>query len=671
MEDVTARVVLDDGVIREHSAEGDSGKSSDLFELLNRLQNSRLDDQRCELPIGDASTRRNNSPVVSKAERQNKDQERLEEILRKQISYPMVVLPTGGGYWVDGIDCSSPSDLCDSVFVPGHFTPRKIDSEEIAKTYRKYFLGKEHFNFVGQDDSVGLFVLSLKLESADEKNEYYRVMLRTKDGILVDLIPSNPGTEIWTAACFVKYLCDNASNTVIQPVSFPKVSEMLINYDEQVLVNKYKFGIIYQSFGQKKEEELFGNRRHSEAMDEFLHMLAEKVTLKDFLGFRGGLDTQHGQTGDESYYTSFNGCEIMFHVSTLLPYTEGDDQQLQRKRHIGNDIVAIIFQDKNTPFMPTMIASNFLHSYIVVQPIKSSRVRPGSTRYKVAVTARLDVPFFEPKLPVPAEFEGGPEFRKFLLTKLINAENASYRADKFSKLEARTRSSLLQTLHDQLSSKTQDFLTSRSTPCEGMDKSEQNGSPGFLDGFFRKALSVKIRSQSIESNLAKRSSSSASNSSLTNTVIGENTPFNANTPRAQSSRNVSQGSPSQGTVRSKMDFPTVTSILSLSRRRPNSSPSTPVSSPGTPPPVNKHQQQPESDNSSINSVESDVGPQDGLMSSSMHRAGTTSEATRTLRVPTVEEVAQTYSEQIEALSQELCKLKRERTDWTREKTDES
>lgn len=41
--------------------------------------------------------------------------------------------------------------------------------------------------------------------------------------------------------------------------------------------------------------------------------------------------------------------------------------QLQRKRHIGNDIVAIIFQEENTPFVPDMIASNFLHAYIVVQ----------------------------------------------------------------------------------------------------------------------------------------------------------------------------------------------------------------------------------------------------------------------------------------------------------------
>lgn len=41
--------------------------------------------------------------------------------------------------------------------------------------------------------------------------------------------------------------------------------------------------------------------------------------------------------------------------------------QLQRKRHIGNDIVAIVFQEESTPFVPDMIASNFLHSYVVVQ----------------------------------------------------------------------------------------------------------------------------------------------------------------------------------------------------------------------------------------------------------------------------------------------------------------
>lgn len=36
----------------------------------------------------------------------------------------------------------------------------------------------------------------------------------------------------------------------------------------------------------------------------------------------------------------------------------------------GNDIVAIVFQESNTPFTPDMIASHFLHAYIVVQVIE-------------------------------------------------------------------------------------------------------------------------------------------------------------------------------------------------------------------------------------------------------------------------------------------------------------
>lgn len=693
---------LEDDCFRKRSVEEDVAKSGDLFELLNKLQNSRLDDQRCELPRDSSQPRKGNAAPVSKAERQNQDQEKLEEILRKQGSYPMVVLPVAGGYWVDGVDCASPSDVFDSVFVPGHFTPAKINSREIATTYRRHFLGKDHLNYVGRDETSNLFILSLILESVEEPNDHYRVILRTKDGIACELIPNDPKTELWTAARLVKSLRDSINNVVLQPVFFPKASELLMAFDEQVLVHEYKFGVIYQRAGQTREEELFGNRHHSAAMEDFLNILAEKVTLKDFPGFRGGLDTQHGQTGQESFYTSFNGCEIMFHVSTLLPYTEGDVQQLQRKRHIGNDIVALVFQEENTPFMPTMIASHFLHSFIVVQPLRTGRLHVSRQRYRVAVTARLDVPFFEPKLPVPAEFDAGPEFREFILQKLINAENASYRAEQFARLEARTRLSLLQTLHDQLVCKTQDFSGSASFVAgdeldDGAAAATNGGTAvaaasgaSFLDGFFRKALSVKIRSQSVESNLAKRSSSSASSSSLTNTVIGENTPLATGTPKAQSSRNVNQGSPSQSSGR-RLDFPTVTSLLGMSRRRPNSSPTTPVSSPETPPSLAKsqlgsqqHQQGggcgpcAESDTSSLNSVESDLGlsgvyssvpPEipsrnsralliQATAASAAGGAGAHAEGADTI---------QGYQDQIESLAQELARMKREKFDWLKDK----
>lgn len=76
-----------------------------------------------------------------------------------------------------------------------------------------------------------------------------------------------------------------------------------------------------------------------------------------------------------------------------------------------------------------MIASHFLHVFIVVQPVENGEA------YKVCVTARDDVPDFGPALPSPSIFKKGPEFKDFLLAKLINAETAAYKAEKFAKLE--------------------------------------------------------------------------------------------------------------------------------------------------------------------------------------------------------------------------------------------
>ena len=44
--------------------------------------------------------------------------------------------------------------------------------------------------------------------------------------------------------------------------------------------------------------------------------------------YRGGLDVVSDQTGENSVYTRYKGREIMFHVSTLLPFDESDPQHV-------------------------------------------------------------------------------------------------------------------------------------------------------------------------------------------------------------------------------------------------------------------------------------------------------------------------------------------------------
>ena len=44
--------------------------------------------------------------------------------------------------------------------------------------------------------------------------------------------------------------------------------------------------------------------------------------------------------------------------------------QLQRKRHIGNDIVCVVFLEAgDTNFSPACIKSHFLHTFIVVRSV--------------------------------------------------------------------------------------------------------------------------------------------------------------------------------------------------------------------------------------------------------------------------------------------------------------
>ncbi|KAK7793014.1 hypothetical protein R5R35_003563 [Gryllus longicercus] len=425
----------------------------------------------------------------------------------------MIVLPSGGGYWVDGGDADdsaapAPASAASAASAQqasgaggaGGAWRAKFETDDTAKCYRRFFVGREHLNFVATDEALGPVLLSTKAELGSAGQEHTRLLLRLRSGTAHELVPSACLQPAPSPARMAKLLNDQLTASKFSPVLYPRASQLISAYDEHVLVSHFKFGVLYQRFGQTTEEQLFGNMAASAALDEFLQLLGRRIPLKDHKGYRGGLDTQFGQTGEEAVYEVFRDREIMFHVSTLLPYTDNDPQQLQRKRHIGNDIVAIVFQDENTPFSPDMIASHFLHAFIVVQVLEPNT---PNTRYKVSVTARDDVPFFGPTLPTPAIFKKGPEFKEFLLTKLINAENACYKAEKFAKLELRTRASLLQSLTDELREKSREFLGSGDSPPSAPDtpKSSDGGAATggagsrFIDTV-RKALIARVRNQS-------------------------------------------------------------------------------------------------------------------------------------------------------------------------------
>ncbi|XP_061909323.1 rap1 GTPase-activating protein 1 isoform X4 [Entelurus aequoreus] len=463
---------------KRHYSALPSQKTADLFEMIEKMQGNRMDEQRCTFPPP-LKTEEDYIPYPS-----------VHEVLGKKSPFPLILLPQFGGYWIEGTNHELSNTLdSEELQTLSPDSRTKLECNTTATLYRKHFLAKEHFNYYSVDSALGHLVFSLKYDVIGDQ-EHLRLMLRTKQKTYHDVIPISCLTEFPNVVQMAKLAYEEVNVDRFFPVLYPKASRLIVTFDEHVISNNFKFGVIYQKFGQTSEEELFGNSQESPAFVEFLDFLGDKIELHNFKGFRGGLDVTHGQTGTESIYCNYRNKEVMFHVSTKLPYTEGDTQQLQRKRHIGNDIVAIVFQEENTPFVPDMIASNFLHAYIVVQVVNPCS---DDVLYKVSVTARDDVPFFGPALPNPAVFKKGPEFHEFIFTKLINAENSCYKAEKFAKLEERTRSALLETLYEELHVNSQAMMG-----VGGDDDKLENGSGGgggFFESFKRV---IRSRSQSMD-----------------------------------------------------------------------------------------------------------------------------------------------------------------------------
>jgi len=331
--------------------------------------------------------------------------------------------------------------------------PRPImisDPSHFDQVYSRSFFGYDHWNFVGKEAKIGPVVLSMivhkRIVGKSGESVTLLAFLRTKAGESEFKFTAETkkkdefGAELALRA-FKKQFTEYSA-VPLQLVERGDLELSLCDYEEKFHTSKFKFGILFATGSQGGvEDDMYCNEKGDVLFEDFLNLLGTHISLRGWEKYRGGLDTSGDATGSHGLYTDWRGFEIMFHVSTLLPYSQTNPQQVERKRHLGNDIVVLIFHTGKGELNPSCFRSHFNHVFIVVRPVLISG--SDEVRYSVSVILRAGVQLFPPHFPRGFLFAPDEFFREFILTKLMNAELASLKSVEFAQRLAGVRRNML------------------------------------------------------------------------------------------------------------------------------------------------------------------------------------------------------------------------------------
>eukprot|EP00009_Paramoeba_aestuarina_P010734 CAMPEP_0201541038 /NCGR_PEP_ID=MMETSP0161_2-20130828/71265_1 /ASSEMBLY_ACC=CAM_ASM_000251 /TAXON_ID=180227 /ORGANISM="Neoparamoeba aestuarina, Strain SoJaBio B1-5/56/2" /LENGTH=849 /DNA_ID=CAMNT_0047948545 /DNA_START=117 /DNA_END=2664 /DNA_ORIENTATION=- len=329
----------------------------------------------------------------------------------------------------------------------------------VSSPYASFFYNKGHDNYWSESEGCPLFISVEKPAEKQECSKSLKLLVRADQGdVRSRTLSSNP-KEISKVLANIR---PNLSGLKLKKiVTDAAVQKLLLDFETHTeLPRKMKFGVLCIHRGQEIDDEFFANTSGSRYYDEFLEFLGEKIKLKGWEKYRGGLDVRGDTTGEYGLYTSYSDVEIMFHVSTMLPFDVADTQHLERKRHLGNDVACIAFMDPGEGeeggeivFNPDSIASHFIHVWIVVSVNKAASQERGKTVYNVEVVTKAGVRPFEPFLPPGELLEKNEKTRNVILSKLINGEITALAAPQFMHSDRRTRTQLLQEMAKEIQAK--------------------------------------------------------------------------------------------------------------------------------------------------------------------------------------------------------------------------
>ncbi|KAL7978996.1 hypothetical protein Chor_015020, partial [Crotalus horridus] len=134
----------------------------------------------------------------------------------------------------------------------------------------------------------------------------------------------------------------------------------------------HKIAVLYVGEGQSSNElTILSNEHGSYRYTEFLTGLGKLIELKDCQPdkvYLGGLDVC-GEDGQFTYCWHDDIMQAIFHIATLMPTKDLDKNCCDKKRHLGNDFVSIIYNDSGEDFKLGTIKGQFNFVHVIIKPL--------------------------------------------------------------------------------------------------------------------------------------------------------------------------------------------------------------------------------------------------------------------------------------------------------------
>ncbi|XP_066131354.1 tuberin isoform X4 [Saccopteryx bilineata] len=163
---------------------------------------------------------------------------------------------------------------------------------------------------------------------------------------------------------------DESNKPILLPnESFERSVQLL---DQIPSYDTHKIAVLYVGEGQSNSElAILSNEHGSYRYTEFLTGLGKLIELKDCQPdkvYLGGLDVC-GEDGQFTYCWHDDIMQAVFHIATLMPTKDMDKHRCDKKRHLGNDFVSIVYNDSGEDFKLGTIKGQFNFVHVIITPL--------------------------------------------------------------------------------------------------------------------------------------------------------------------------------------------------------------------------------------------------------------------------------------------------------------